>query len=110
MDQFDVLLVYHTSRFARNRADAIRCKAELRKLGKIVVFVSQGIISGNDDDFLNEGINEVLDEHYSRNLSRWVADGLRVKHENGIANGVPPLGYRSEKLDNGKRERKIPDP
>ena len=59
-DRFDVFLVYHTSRFARNRADAIRYKAELRKPGKIVVFVSQGIISGNDNDFLSEGINEVL--------------------------------------------------
>ncbi len=106
---FDVLLVYHTSRFARNRADAIRCKAELKKLGKTVVFVSQGIISGNDNDFLNEGINEILDEQYSRNLSRFVADGLKIKHEQGIANGVPPLGYKSEKLDNGKRERKVPD-
>ncbi len=75
----------------------------------MVVFVSQGIISGNDNDFLNEGINEVLDEQYSRMLSRFVADGLRVKHEQGIANGVPPLGYKSEKLDNGKRERKVPD-
>ncbi|MBM2825438.1 MAG: Recombinase protein [Dehalococcoidales bacterium] len=109
IDRFDVLLVYHTSRFARNRADAIRYKAELRKLGKTLVFVSQGIISGNDNDFLNEGINEVLDEQYSRNLSRFVTDGLRVKHEQGIANGVPPLGYKSEKLDNGKRERKAPD-
>src|SRR3972149_1766222 len=110
INQFDVLLVYHTSRFARNRADAIRYKGELRKLGKTLVFVSQGIISGNDNDFLNEGINEVLDEQYSRNFSRFVSDGLRVKHEQGIANGKPPLGYRSEKLDNGKQERKVPDP
>ncbi|MEE8157928.1 MAG: recombinase family protein [Dehalococcoidia bacterium] len=66
-DRYDVLLVYHTSRFARNRADAIRYKTRLQNLAKVVVFVSQGIISGNDDDFLTEGISEVLDEHYSRN-------------------------------------------
>ena len=110
VDRFDVLLVYHTSRFARNRSDAIRYKEQLRGLGKIVVFVSQGIISGNDSDFLNEGINEVLDEQYSRNLSRWIGDGLRMKHQDGIANGKPPLGYRSDKLENGKRERKVPNP
>jgi DNA invertase Pin-like site-specific DNA recombinase len=107
---FDVLLVYHTSRFARNRADAIRYKQELRQMGITIVFVSQGFISGNDNDFLNEGINEVLDEQYSRNLSRFVSDGLRMKYEHGVANGKPPFGYRSEKLDNGKRERKVPDP
>lgn len=61
-----MLVVYHTSRFARNRADAILYKQELRGLGTTVVFVSQGIISGNDNDFLTEGINEVLDEQYSR--------------------------------------------
>lgn len=108
-DRFDVLLVFHTSRFARNRADSIRYKADLAKLGKTIIFVSQGIISGCERDFLNEGINEVLDEYYSITLSKWVAGGLKAKHESGIANGVPPLGYRSDKLDNGKRERKVPD-
>ena len=39
-----------------------------------------------------------------------VADGLWTKHQNGIANQVPPLGYKSDKLDNGKREGKVPDP
>ncbi len=62
VDRFDVLLCYHTSRFARNRADAIRYKGELRRLGKILVFVSQRIISGNDDDFLNEGMNRELSD------------------------------------------------
>ncbi len=75
-----------------------------------MVFVSQGIVSGSDRDFLAERINETLDEQYSRNLSRYVAAGLAEKAAQGLANGVPPLGYRSEKLDNGKRERKVPDP
>ena len=105
---FDVLLIYHTSRFARNRADAIRYKMELKKLGKILVFISQNIISGRNTDFLNEGINEILDEQYSRNLSKWVTDGLSLKHDS-VANGKPPLGYKSEKSDTGKRERKVPN-
>ncbi len=109
LDRFDVLLVDHTSRFGRNQAECIHYKDELQRLGKIVVFVSQGIISGSDRDFLSERINETLDEQYSRNLSRYVSAGLRLKHESGVANGVPPLGYKSEKLDTGKRERKVPD-
>ena len=109
LNHFDVLLVYHTSRFARNRGDAIRYKTELRKLGKIIVFVSQNIISGRDTDFLNEGMNEVFDENYSRTLSGWVSDGLFTKHDNQIANGKPPLGYKSEKHDNGKHEIKVPE-
>jgi DNA invertase Pin-like site-specific DNA recombinase len=107
IDRFDVLLVYHTSRFARNRADAIRYKAELRKLGITIIFVSQGIISGNDNHFLNEGINEVIDEQYSLNISRFVTDGLFEKHRQGISNGKPPLGYKSLKEGRGNKELKV---
>jgi DNA invertase Pin-like site-specific DNA recombinase len=110
VDRFDVLLVDHTSRFGRNQEECIRYKGELKRLGKLVVFVSQGIISGRDQDFINERINETVDEAYSLNLSRWVDTGLWLKHEEGVANGVPPLGYKSLKLDNGKRERKVINP
>ena len=110
LDRFDVLLVDHTSRFARNQADCIRYKEELQRSGKIVVFVSQGIISGSDRDFLAERINETLDEAYSRNLSRYVSAGYAEKASQGYANGPAPLGYRSDKLASGRRERKVPDP
>jgi hypothetical protein len=35
---------------------------------------------------------------------------MAEKAAQGLANGKPPLGYRSEKLPSGKRERKAPDP
>jgi len=44
--------------------------------------VSQNIISGRNTDFLNEGMNEVFDENYSRTLSGFVAEGLFTKHDN----------------------------
>ena len=110
LDRFDVLLVDHTSRFGRNQAECIHYKQELGKLGKIIVFVSQGIISGTDRDFLTERINETLDEQYSRSLSRYVSSGMTEKAAHGYANGLPPLGYKSEILPGRKGERKIPDP
>ena len=110
VDVYDVILVDHTSRFGRNQEDCIKYKAVLRELDRVVVFVSQGIISGSDRDFLNERINETMDEAYGRNLSRYISAGLTEKASQGLANGKPPLGYRSQKLENGKRERKIPDP
>ena len=109
LDSFDVLLVDHTSRFGRNQADGIRHKEELQSLDKVVVFVSQGIISGSDRDFLNERINETLDEQYSRNLSRYVSAGLVEKAAHGFAVGPLPLGYKSERLPGRKGERKVPD-
>jgi len=109
MDLFDVLLVEHTSRFGRNQAECIRYKEELRLLGKTVVFVSQGIISGSDRDFLAERINETLDEQYSRNLSRYVSAGLAEKAALGHAIGRAPLGYRQEKSASGRGARIVPD-
>ena len=108
LDLFDVLLVDHTSRFGRNQKECIRYKEELSQLGKTVIFVSQGIISGSDRDFLNERINETLDEQYSRTLSRYITEGLQRKANSGLHVGPPPLGYKSI-LEND-RERKVVDP
>ena len=110
LDLFDVLLVDHTCRFGRNQAECIRYKDELQQLGKIVIFVSQGIISGSDRDFLTERINETLDEQYSRNLSRYVIDGLSEKASQGHAIGSPPLGYRTEKHHSGRGAWCVADP
>ena len=109
LDLFDILLVDHTSRFGRNQAECIRYKEELQQLGKTVIFVSQGIISGSDKDFLSERINETLDEQYSRNLSRYVSEGLERKVEQGLHVGPVPLGYKSQ-LTSGQPEHKIQDP
>ena len=109
LDRFDVLLVDHTSRFGRNQAECIRYKEDLQRLDKVIVFVSQGIISGTDRDFLNERINETLDEQYSRNLSRYAASDMAEKAAHGYANGIPPLGYKSEIQSGRKGERKLPD-
>ncbi len=107
---FRVLLVDHTSTFGRNQAECIRYKEQLQRLGIVVVFVSQGIISGSDRDFLNERINETLDEAYSRNLSRYVCDGFAEKAGQGYAVGRPPLGYRNEKAPSGRGARMVLDP
>ena len=106
---FQVLLVDHTSRFGRNQAECIRYKEELQRLGVVVVFVSQGIISGSDRDFLNERINETLDEAYSRNLSRYVRSGFAEKAAQGHAVGRPPLGYRNEIAPSGRGARMVLD-
>ncbi len=109
LDLFDVLLVDHTSRFGRNQADCIRYKEEMQRLGKVVVFVSQGIISGSDRDFLNERINETLDEQYSRNLSRYVREGKERKAAAGHSLGHAPLGYRVIKAPSGRGAYMVPD-
>ena len=107
-DTYDVLLVDHTSRFGRNQAECIRFKEELQALGKTVVFVAQGIISGSDRDFISERINETLDEQYSRNLSRYVRAGKAEKASAGHALGNAPLGFRHERTASGRGARAVP--
>lgn len=110
LDRFDVLPVDRTSRFGRNQADCIRHKAELQQLEKILIFVSQGIISGNDRDFLSERINETTDEQYSRNLSYYVTKEFSKKAAEGHAIGRAPLGYRTEKSSSGRGAYHVVDP
>ena len=72
--------------------------------------MSQGIISGSDNDFISERINETLDEAYSRSLSRWVKSGLAEKAAQGHAIGRSPLGYRNEKSPSGRGAHHVIDP
>ncbi len=98
--QFDVILIFHTSRFARNVKDAREYKELLRKRHGIdVVSVTQDFGDWNDpNSFLNEGINELFDEHQSRNISFWVQEGLMEKRMVGKKIGNPPFGYHKEQI------------
>ena len=97
---FDVVLVFHTSRFARNQADARRYKQLLReKLGIRVVSVTQSLGDDPNDPaaFLSESIHEVFDEYYSVALSFWTRSGLREKARQGNLVGTLPWGYVRDK-------------
>ena len=94
--RFEVVLVYHTSRFARNQAEARRYKALLRdRLGIRVVSVTQPIGDDPSDPsfFLAESIHEMFDEYYSVSLSFWTRTGLREKARQGHLVGSLPWGY-----------------
>ena len=93
---FDVMLVYHTSRFARNQVEARRYKQLLReRLGIRVVSVTQpmGADPSDPSAFLAESIHEMFDEYYSVSLSFWTRSGLREKARQGHLVGSLPWGY-----------------
>src|SRR6202167_1670689 len=94
--KFDVVLVFHTSRFARNQIEARRYKQLLReRLGIRVVSVTQPM--GEDhtapSSFLAESIHEMFDEYYSVSLSFWTRSGLKEKARQGHLVGSLPWGY-----------------
>ncbi len=94
--KLDVVLVYHTSRFARNQVEARRYKQLLReRLGIRVVSVTQPMGEDHTDPsaFLAESIHEMFDEYYSVSLSFWTRSGLREKARQGHLVGSLPWGY-----------------
>jgi DNA invertase Pin-like site-specific DNA recombinase len=94
--KFDVVLVFHTSRFARNQVEARRYKQLLReRLGIRVVSVTQPMGEDHTDPsaFLAESIHEMFDEYYSVSLSFWTRSGLKEKARQGHLVGSLPWGY-----------------
>src|SRR6266568_1304522 len=94
--RFDCVLVYHTSRFARNQVEARRYKQMLReRLGIKVLSVTQPMGEDPSDPsaFLAESIHEMFDEYYSVSLSFWTRTGLREKARQGHLVGSLPWGY-----------------
>lgn len=97
--RYDVLLVLTTSRFARNRAEAVRMKAEFRKAGVPIYFVHERIVSGSRQSALMEGVKEVVDEEENETRRMWIAGGQRERMLSGRWVGAIPFGYRKALVD-----------
>ena len=107
--RFEVVLVYHTSRFARNQVEARRYKQMLReRLGIKVLSVTQPLGEDHSDPsaFLAESIHEMFDEYYSVSLSFWTRTGLREKARQGHLVGALPWGY----VRDPETKVAVPDP
>lgn len=96
---FDVLVIYTTSRFARNRAESVRVKAEFRKAGVPIYFVLERIVSGSRQNALLEGVKEVVDEEENETRRHWIAGGQRERMLSGRWVGNIPYGYRRLLVD-----------
>lgn len=112
-ERFNVILVHKLNRFARNREDAIVYKSLLRKIGIQVISVTESI-DDTPSGHLLEGMIEVLDEFYSRNLAQETLKGQKENALRGYNNGgVPPFGYKAKKVSDDKGNEKTvfePDP
>ncbi len=91
---FDVLLVYDTSRFARNIEDAYTYRRRLAAAGVTIVFCADNLIAGNVDTYELEGLKTVADAAYLRRLSRNVGRGYEQKWQQfSDPGGHAPLGF-----------------
>jgi site-specific DNA recombinase len=110
--QFETILVWKLSRFARNREDSIIYKSLLRKQGVQVVSINEPVEDSPSGRLL-EGIIEVIDEFYSANLSQDIIRGMRESASRGFyTGGQLPYGYKRVNVQDGdvQRVKLEPDP
>ena len=91
---FEMIIVWKLDRFARNRYDSARYKAQLKKNGIKVVSATESISDGADGILL-ESMLEGMAEYYSADLSEKVVRGMT---ENALKckfnGGTLTLGYK----------------
>jgi site-specific DNA recombinase len=107
--KFDAILIFHSSRFARNVAEAKHYKELLRKKQNIdIISISQQFGNYNEpSSFVNESVNEIFDEYYSRQLSFWVRSALMTKRAKGKPiGGTPPYGYYRKRTGYDKNRKR----
>lgn len=94
---FEVILVYDFSRFARNKEESVMYKTLLRKKLNIdIISITQPLTEGKERVIL-ESMYEAMDEYYSLNLSENVTRGKLEKASRGEHNGNAPYGYKYDK-------------
>ena len=91
--EYDVLLVFHTSRAFRNLNEAALWKTRFAETGVTLVFTEQQMISGDPRTKSSEGMYAIMDEAQSDTQAMFIKQGLRQKFERGLHNGTAPLGY-----------------
>ena len=107
-NEIEAILVWKLSRFARKQEHSIVYQAILRKCGVLVFSVTEAV---NEDTFaaaIAKAVTEVMDEWYSRNLSKDVKRGYLKLIEDGWYpfGSQSPYGYDMEKVTLGKTKRR----
>lgn len=85
------VLVFHTSRFARNVGLARRWKEELRRIGvEVIAGNLRELDVTTPEGKLMETVQEAFDQYHSDSTGSWLVVSLRTKHEEGEPLGPLP--------------------
>lgn len=93
--EFDLLVCYDTSRFARNTRDALNFEAAFTAAGVRVYYAVERYWADDEDLALPKEIQHAINADYSRKLRRRIRDGFAAKFaKHGLPGGRLPWGYR----------------
>jgi site-specific DNA recombinase len=96
------VLVEKTDRFYRNVHDLVT----VRELGVTVHLAKEGVVMtplSKSHEKFTHGLNVLLAERFSNNLSEETQKGMLEKAQQGIWPSYAPLGYQNVEGDNKKR-------
>lgn len=100
------VIVFHSSRWARNALISRKYKEELHRAGVNVLALNLQVDEARPDGRFVDQVLSAVDEFHSETISFWVSFGLREKHERGIPLGLIPETfipeYRRHAGDRGK--------
>lgn len=108
--EVDYLITWSSSRFARNRFEAMTFKRELAAGGVRLVYTSADIDLETDEGWLTDSMMEVFDELRSRNTAKdTIRSMLRNARAGFFCGGVAPYGFRVvPDPEQPKRRRLVP--
>lgn len=90
---FSAVLIYDSSRFARNLKDSIVYKSILKQNGVELISITEPILD-EDNALITDALLGAMNEMYSRKLSKNVRRGQEQKVLRGESFSHPPFGYR----------------
>lgn len=110
--RFQTVLVHKSDRFARNREDAVKYKALLKRQGVRFASATEPIGSGDVTEVLLESMLDGMAEFYNLQLSQRTLAGMAEAARNGWSIGKPPFGYRHVPVQTpkGPKKKLAPDP
>jgi DNA invertase Pin-like site-specific DNA recombinase len=105
-------IVWSSSRFARNRFEAVFYKRELDRAGINLVYLSSSVDRKTDDGWLLDSMFEIVDEMQSRQIAKDTRRSMIRNAQHGFwVGGRTPYGYQSVPApEDDKRRKVIPQP
>ena len=105
-NQIDYFITWSSSRFARNKLDAAFYKKILSKHNTTLAYTNMEINPETDGGFILDSIMEMMDELYSRNISKDTMRSLMENAKQGYRNGgTPPFGYYAAPAPNNPKKK-----
>lgn len=100
MEKGDKVIVQNTSRLWRNDSVKVMVHHELKKIGADIISIEQktySVYSKDPNDFLFNGMMELLDQYERMTISMKLAKGRKARAKSGNKPcGTAPYGYKWE--------------